>query len=1384
MEQSLSSVFDKHLGFPGHGGARIGVEAFVARLVERNSGFEEASDDIVRWVDHFFETEEAFGERKVEFAAFAEGREQPVLQLELGDQEFVVLESDDEEDVIVVSNEGTMIVSRTTELASRLKAAELPAPQQYRPTDAFKPGGERVYRVDSSGVVSSLDAKAVMAALRAAPMVSEPVARVSNATSRLAAFSPSTEARSSAASTWPAASPPATRSFAAREVQELARKDHAATGPSAVKVIERSGVVRDATGMSARVWQHLAAQATDKGARAEGDAPGASAVALGQQTYAVKAGGITAIVQRPVQALASGGALATKLAERTEERAERSMPLWLRDLLTGASRGGFWIDPAREPVPAHANSHRENRPGWVSQVMEQARGARQRAQDEIAGDLDPAPRAERVRSAARISPARTVATEEVLAEAGGGRTQSLAKEPGTTGSARARGAVASIGDDFSPRYRVSARGVTEYKGPIGWAGALPATTLRALFTSLEHTATREGRQLRFADVELSPTTEFGKTQSERSVVAMPVARLDIDSVSMATPQLAGARTTIGSTGTDSIVVTQSRIAPQRLRPQGRIFSLPFEEGASLRIGPELDRAMARAFARPDALEPITVPATLETVVKVTGGPGRVRIEVPELKAARPRVRTQAMKPTHEPATLDLAADEPLAWTSRARPVRQPGARHATRRAGIFGAMPAVVPGFGLGMGAQAFQDSDGRPSFYETDTGEQNPEMFGEWASEADWARPRESSGLFARHEASGASAIGAMLPASRFLSSDEFGWGSGIRAPEESVWGEPALATSTLPLAGVNARRLPLEWSGEEPVGAELVQSAGGGYEGTRDEDALHFDIPMPLHAQMSAMSVPIYARRRADGPIGQPTASLMGTAGRSESSAWLSASPSRSTGVKNATGVPGRASFTQESAPQGTLVESASAESISSQSRSTQGQSSQSRSAQGQSAQGQSAHTQSAHGTSARSSAERGAIAASRNLSAADDDDGSRADRTARVAASSVQIDSASDAKVSPKSMPAIRRPRSNDLVSGPSQVLVTTPESAPETRTATSFDTSRTSSSGRRAQPSESRARSASVAELGQPNTGSSVASRFSESSPARLGEPGTPASLFQGPQTTFARSAPIVDQASSEFERAPARTKRRGATPLRFSFPTSARWWQGPAGVSGAKSGYAGHVAATGAVVAGPHAAVEGQPYTPRADARRADGPDALHSQARESSGASRGLATQSASLSSVSTERTVGGRKPSRLAARSSASDVFVQEPSRSREGQASLYRGGLSDNETAYVVLGSDGNAQVMGAQSAARVAQQRGRGAPVDMAVVAAVPPQAPSLEQMSVPGHDRPHAKSKKESPAAAGTPKSDAMSLHGTVDSLAQRIYHRLRRRLEADRERFGG
>lgn len=86
-----------------------------------------------------------------------------------------------------------------------------------------------------------------------------------------------------------------------------------------------------------------------------------------------------------------------------------------------------------------------------------------------------------------------------------------------------------------------------------------------------------------------------------------------------------------------------------------------------------------------------------------------------------------------------------------------------------------------------------------------------------------------------------------------------------------------------------------------------------------------------------------------------------------------------------------------------------------------------------------------------------------------------------------------------------------------------------------------------------------------------------------------------------------------------------------------------------------------------------------------------------------------------------------------------------------------------------------------------------VEMSIVAAIPPRPPPLESMSsVPaGGQQPHARGKGHPAGDRGqlahpdAPDSVSHSkIEGSVDAIAQRIYHRIRRRMQSDRERFGG
>jgi len=111
----------------------------------------------------------------------------------------------------------------------------------------------------------------------------------------------------------------------------------------------------------------------------------------------------------------------------------------------------------------------------------------------------------------------------------------------------------------------------------------------------------------------------------------------------------------------------------------------------------------------------------------------------------------------------------------------------------------------------------------------------------------------------------------------------------------------------------------------------------------------------------------------------------------------------------------------------------------------------------------------------------------------------------------------------------------------------------------------------------------------------------------------------------------------------------------------------------------------------------------------------------------------------------------------------------------------------AYIAMSSAGAAGTVSAATAARARAQA-----VEMSIVAAIPPAPPPLESMSTSsrGADAPHTRGRGHAhDAAHGHHKEadDAVShskIEGSVDAIAQRIYHRIRRRIESDRERFGG
>ncbi|HZR08877.1 MAG TPA: hypothetical protein VFA79_09875 [Myxococcales bacterium] len=109
----------------------------------------------------------------------------------------------------------------------------------------------------------------------------------------------------------------------------------------------------------------------------------------------------------------------------------------------------------------------------------------------------------------------------------------------------------------------------------------------------------------------------------------------------------------------------------------------------------------------------------------------------------------------------------------------------------------------------------------------------------------------------------------------------------------------------------------------------------------------------------------------------------------------------------------------------------------------------------------------------------------------------------------------------------------------------------------------------------------------------------------------------------------------------------------------------------------------------------------------------------------------------------------------------------------------------AFMVMSTRGTAGPAPAAAAARARAQA-----VDMSIVAAAPPAPPPLATTSSSASAAPGLSASGGSQAttrASRKQAEDAVSrseIEGSVDAIAQRIYHRIRRRLQSDRERFGG
>ena len=112
--------------------------------------------------------------------------------------------------------------------------------------------------------------------------------------------------------------------------------------------------------------------------------------------------------------------------------------------------------------------------------------------------------------------------------------------------------------------------------------------------------------------------------------------------------------------------------------------------------------------------------------------------------------------------------------------------------------------------------------------------------------------------------------------------------------------------------------------------------------------------------------------------------------------------------------------------------------------------------------------------------------------------------------------------------------------------------------------------------------------------------------------------------------------------------------------------------------------------------------------------------------------------------------------------------------------------ETVYVAMNGSGGAGAMRSSDV-----QRARAQALEMSIVAAIPPAPPPIETMGsgAMGGDSPHARHRGHGNGGGEHHKESAgdvsqSKLEGSVDAVAQRIYHRIRRRIQSDRERFGG
>jgi hypothetical protein len=111
--------------------------------------------------------------------------------------------------------------------------------------------------------------------------------------------------------------------------------------------------------------------------------------------------------------------------------------------------------------------------------------------------------------------------------------------------------------------------------------------------------------------------------------------------------------------------------------------------------------------------------------------------------------------------------------------------------------------------------------------------------------------------------------------------------------------------------------------------------------------------------------------------------------------------------------------------------------------------------------------------------------------------------------------------------------------------------------------------------------------------------------------------------------------------------------------------------------------------------------------------------------------------------------------------------------------------ETIYVAMDEQGRA---GPATGDQVRRGNALGRSVEMRIVAAIPPSPPPLHAMgSASVSAQPQALARHRHAPGEGSKPDEAVNqsrIEGSVDAIAQRIYHRIRQRIASDRERFGG